>query len=61
MAVLSPHSAGTMTAQSMWVSCNQYKSVLDCLYSVDSLSIYILTRNKHGYEEMHSGGKKQII
>lgn len=40
---LSRRSAGTMTAQSMWVSCNQYMGVLDSLYSADSIhraSIY---------------------
>lgn len=38
------NSAGTMTAQSMWVSCNQYMGVLDSPYSADA--IYIVTRKR---------------
>lgn len=37
-------SAGTMTAQSMWVSCNQYMGVLDSPYSADA--IHIATRKR---------------
>lgn len=38
------NSAGTMTAQSMWVSCNQYMGVLDSPYSADA--IHIVTRKR---------------
>ncbi len=53
----SRHSAGTMTAQSTWVSCNQYMGVLDSLYSADSK--YIVTRNKSGNREMYRCREKQ--
>lgn len=53
---ISRHSAGTVTAQSMWESCNLYMGVLDslCVYSADS--IYC---NKSGNRETHRCREKQ--
>lgn len=40
-----------MTAQSMWVSCNQYMGVLDSLYSADAIYIYIYCNKERARQE----------